>query len=359
MPLAWRVLAQGAAFYQNYGMAYLVSFLSSQRLLRWVVWHSFSYELLCKFLCCCLLLLTACSSHGADQEKREPAQPSFDLPGHLVYVEQVTPPGGVLPTKSEIWTISIDGTNARRLTHGFEDSLPRFSPDGKQIVFVRESQLWLMNADGSNLRRVSDTKAAFLHGAEFSNDGKSLFFVRPVRLDDNDAALQADPFAAFGFGDVAVQFDLPSGKETVLLNEDYYARQIVPDPADDGSVYVVCKTLDNQGKPQFGLENVVAKLSLKDKTPRLFFAPDKSYSLTGLRASVTNLVLALSPHNKIGNEYFLLEKGVLQKIEKLGFVGDVDLAGFSLAGTVVNDKLQMQLALFDIQTQTIILVNKK
>jgi hypothetical protein len=59
----------------------------------------------------------------------------------------------------EIYAISADGSNLRRLTtNTWEwDKHPSWSPNGKQIVFWsnRESgrrQLWIMNADGSNQR---------------------------------------------------------------------------------------------------------------------------------------------------------------------------------------------------------------
>lgn len=313
----------------------------------------------------CLLLTLLCvlcciETRAADKEQREPTQPAFSGVGaRLVYVEEVTPPGEVLPATGEIWTISFDGTDARRLTHGFKDSLPRFSPDGKQIVFVRDMQLWLINADGTNLRRVSDTKAHFNQGAEFSNDGKSLFFMRPVPLDANDEDLKEDPFLVFGVGDVPVQYDLQTGRETVLLSEEYHVSQIAPNPADDDTVWIICQKLDVNGKPQAGAEKNVAKLSLKEKTLRPFYMPDKNYSLTSLRASVANFVLALSPKDKIGNEYFLLEKDTLQKVEKLGFVGDVDLAGLSLVGTALNDRLQWQLVFYDVQTKAATPVLKK
>jgi Tol biopolymer transport system component len=38
----------------------------------------------------------------------------------------------------QLWTVPIDGSAApRRLTRGFSDSSPRFSPDGSRIGFLR------------------------------------------------------------------------------------------------------------------------------------------------------------------------------------------------------------------------------
>lgn len=65
---------------------------------------------------------------------------------------------------SEIYSFNPDGTELEptRLTDNFaSDSRPRYSPDGRQIVFESNRsgnlELWIMNADGSNPRQLTIT----------------------------------------------------------------------------------------------------------------------------------------------------------------------------------------------------------
>ena len=57
----------------------------------------------------------------------------------------------------DIYTAKPDGTDLRRLTGGIKwDRRPRFSPNGKRIVYFRTSfeeghgDIWVMDADGSH-----------------------------------------------------------------------------------------------------------------------------------------------------------------------------------------------------------------
>src|SRR5689334_5233227 len=45
---------------------------------------------------------------------------------------------------SKIWVMDADGQNAHAITQGSGDSTPRFSPDGKQLLFVRDSNIYLL-----------------------------------------------------------------------------------------------------------------------------------------------------------------------------------------------------------------------
>ena len=72
----------------------------------------------------------------------------------------------------DILSMRTDGSDVKALTSGDEvDWFPRFSPDGKQILFVRSKKGWVaerdanepekwdqlvMNTDGSNLHKVAD-----------------------------------------------------------------------------------------------------------------------------------------------------------------------------------------------------------
>jgi len=97
----------------------------------------------------------------------------------------------------EIYSVNADGTDIKNLTnHPGRDAYPRWSADGKKIVFWSDrdgppmpgpggvpplrrgkGMLYIMDADGSNQKRV----ARGTHGA-FSPDGKVLAFRRGSRI---------------------------------------------------------------------------------------------------------------------------------------------------------------------------------
>jgi Tol biopolymer transport system component len=87
------------------------------------------------------------------------------------------PPGGSLPGRiarwfvapffpasvaahgppADLWAISSDGSNLRRLTQlNGDDMLPAWSPDGRRIAFLTGTGLFIMNADGSGIAKISD-----------------------------------------------------------------------------------------------------------------------------------------------------------------------------------------------------------
>ncbi len=83
-----------------------------------------------------------------------------------------------------IWIMNADGTGKMQLTFGnVLDESGDFSPDGKEIVFIRYAidrgidgfDLWTMNSDGSNLQRLTST--GLHHGLpRWSHDGQKLAF---------------------------------------------------------------------------------------------------------------------------------------------------------------------------------------
>ncbi|WP_321478262.1 amidohydrolase family protein [uncultured Paludibaculum sp.] len=81
----------------------------------------------------------------------------FDLAGHL-------------------YTLPVSGGTAKAITSGLEfDSQPRFSPDGRQIVFVGDrggaNNLWLADADGSHARALTTDPHTMFVSPEWSADG--------------------------------------------------------------------------------------------------------------------------------------------------------------------------------------------
>jgi TolB protein len=65
------------------------------------------------------------------------------------------------------------GAAETRLTTGGGYSRPRWSPDGRQLAFLKNGQLWTMRADGSAKRRLT-TRAA--SGPSWSPDGRTIAF---------------------------------------------------------------------------------------------------------------------------------------------------------------------------------------
>jgi Tol biopolymer transport system component len=80
-------------------------------------------------------------------------------------------------------------------------SLARFSPDGKQISFLKipdtqtpftVGELWVMEADGSNPRRLAEADTGHGYAANWSPDGKWLAFVKRENAGDQSADQAAE-----------------------------------------------------------------------------------------------------------------------------------------------------------------------
>ncbi len=93
------------------------------------------------------------------------------LKGTIVFVSDR---GGAL----DIWKMHAGGSHLRRLTDdSHPDADPRFSPDGKRIMYTSLRggfpEVWMMNRDRSGPVRVTEGAQA-----AWSPDGKSIIFIR-------------------------------------------------------------------------------------------------------------------------------------------------------------------------------------
>jgi Tol biopolymer transport system component len=83
----------------------------------------------------------------------------------------------------DLYTLPIEGGEAVPLTQGSAyDLQPRFSPDGRQIVFISDrsgaENLWLMNADGTGARALTNETIAHFVSPSFSADGQEILASR-------------------------------------------------------------------------------------------------------------------------------------------------------------------------------------
>ncbi|MEU4241124.1 hypothetical protein [Actinoplanes sp. NPDC026619] len=117
------------------------------------------------------------------------------------------------------------GGGEARLTTGGGRSRPRWSPDGRQIAYLKGGQLWVMRADGGVARRLTTRAAA---GPSWSPDGKWIAFASlsctggPGVFRISPAA-NAQPEVLFP-GDCRTEElpdepALPAGRQTATLTE--------------------------------------------------------------------------------------------------------------------------------------------
>ncbi|MDQ6827565.1 MAG: amidohydrolase family protein [Gemmatimonadota bacterium] len=83
----------------------------------------------------------------------------------------------------DLYTLAITGGRATRITSGQAfDAQPRFSPDGKQIVFVSDQSgsdnLWLIDADGSHPRALTKTEHLQFVSPQWTPDGQYIVVSR-------------------------------------------------------------------------------------------------------------------------------------------------------------------------------------
>ncbi len=98
----------------------------------------------------------------------------------------------ISPTQEDIILLNRDGTIKRELTNDqFFDRYPRWSPDGKKIVFISDRsgkyEIWTINADGTNPKQITDVKDKSHSIPAWSPDGTLISF------DNTDESFILDP----------------------------------------------------------------------------------------------------------------------------------------------------------------------
>ena len=63
---------------------------------------------------------------------------------------------------SGTYTVKLDGSGLKRITRAppsWEDRSPRWSPDGKTLLFIRHNRIYTVKSSGGGLRRLLTTPA--------------------------------------------------------------------------------------------------------------------------------------------------------------------------------------------------------
>ena len=93
----------------------------------------------------------------------------------------------VFDLAGDLYTLPITGGKATRITEGMAmDAQPRWSPDGKSIVYISDrdgsDDVWVMDADGKNARQITRTDRTQFLSPEWTPDGKYIAVSRNAAL---------------------------------------------------------------------------------------------------------------------------------------------------------------------------------
>ena len=123
------------------------------------------------------------------------ADPNISPDGGTVAFVRVTVNEKENRYESSLAVVPSDGASApRRLTSGLRDTAPRWSPDGKQLAFVRSidkdgkaqpPQIYLLAMDGGEARPITDLRRG-ASNPTWSPDGKTIAFTASTGKDAKD-----------------------------------------------------------------------------------------------------------------------------------------------------------------------------
>jgi Tol biopolymer transport system component/imidazolonepropionase-like amidohydrolase len=182
-------------------------------------------------------ILAGFPAHAQDTTTTLPLKPartvSFTTTEGTWLALDVAPDGNtiVFAMLGDLYMLSIVGGTATPITKGMGyDDAPRYSPDGKQIVFISDrdgaENLWIANADGSNLRALTRGVRTHFVSPIWSPDGKSILVSRKHP-------------SYYGASPQLWEYDLRGGSGVALsrgkLGEgDYYSYSVGVVPSRDG-----------------------------------------------------------------------------------------------------------------------------
>ncbi|MDF2190874.1 S9 family peptidase [Paraflavitalea sp. CAU 1676] len=210
---------------------------------------------------------------------------------------------------TQVWMVPTDGSSQpRQLTSRESAMQPAWSPDGRQLAFVRaadgKSQIFLLSLDGGEA--VQLTK--FKYGAAapvWSPDGKQLLFAASVPFKDLLKDAELNP------GKQSPRW--PAEKPGFAKNEQLTAAEVKADP--DGSLDEVRAYLDNNANDRKA--RIFNKLNFLDETN---ISSDMSFN----HYFVVNAVAGATPVAITKGFYRFNGAGFTPDGKQLLLAGDVD-----------------------------------
>jgi dipeptidyl aminopeptidase/acylaminoacyl peptidase len=163
--------------------------------------------------------------------------PAVHPDGTWVVVAATQPDFAADDYVGQLWRVPLNKTTPpRRLTRGFRDSTPKFSPDGKLVGFLRsepeqKTQLYVAPANGGEPVQVTDAKLGVSEFA-FSPDSRTLVYTARVPEEDRYGTTdgvsgeQEDPRRITGFKFRMNEVGFTNDKRVHLFTV------AVPDPFD-------------------------------------------------------------------------------------------------------------------------------
>lgn len=225
--------------------------------------------------------LLAALALGAKKEPEKKPDPGWDVnapPGNWKEISidtdettwssvDVSPDGRtiVFDALGDLFTVPIEGGEAKALTSGIAwDFQPRFTPDGKKVVFVSDraggDNLFMVGVDGKDPRAITEEKEHIVHCPWVSPDGEWVLGKKDFTSTRSIPAGEIWLFHVGGGGGLQLT-ERPHGKKDQKTMADpafspdgryvYYAQDVTPglrweyDKDSTGQIFAI-KRLDRE-----------------------------------------------------------------------------------------------------------------
>ena len=192
----------------------------------------------------------------------------------------VSPSGDslVFELLGDLYELPIEGGKARLLVGGSGfASQPRFSPDGKKLVFVSdrtgEDNLWLASADGTDLRQITQRNDGELISPSWSPDGRTIYVsqLQSRRSMNSNVELWAYPVDGSG----AAKVSTPDMGRGSMLVSTFAPGAYGPAPTPSGTEVYFTAAAPRQHGDSSGPSAQIMKVNLATGSVTPVFEPNR------------------------------------------------------------------------------------